>query len=106
MQANGKPFTNQKPAASANEATCSLVRYGYAAKRQAVRTRLSKRAPAKNCAARFCGKRSCYGAMLQVVAKQLALSKMDSDEVRYGYACKAAKPSEQLKSKKYGGTNL
>lgn len=41
MQANSKPFANQKPAASANEATCSLVRYGYAAKRQAVRTRLN-----------------------------------------------------------------
>lgn len=36
MQASNKPFTNRKPAASANEATCSLVRYGYAAKRQAI----------------------------------------------------------------------
>ena len=35
MQAGSKPFTNQKPAASANEATYSLVRYGYATKRQA-----------------------------------------------------------------------
>ena len=47
MQADSKPFTNQKPAASANEATCSLVRYGYAAKRQAVRTRLNKRGSRK-----------------------------------------------------------
>ena len=47
MQAGSKPFTNQKPAASANEATCSLVRYGYAAKRQAVRTRLNKKGSRK-----------------------------------------------------------
>ena len=42
-----------------------------------------QRAPAKNCAARFCGKRSCYGATLQVAERLLALSEMNSDAVSY-----------------------
>ena len=46
------------------------------------------RAPAKNCAARFCGKRSCYGAKVQVAARRLALCGMNSDAVSYTYAPK------------------
>ena len=46
------------------------------------------RAPAKNCAARFCGRRSCYEAKLQVAARRLALSEMNSDAVSYTYAPK------------------
>ena len=58
------------------------------------------RAPAKNCVARFCGKRSCYGATLQVAARRLALSEMNSDAVSYTYAAKGEHNVEVIKKPK------
>ena len=66
------------------------VSYTYAAKSDIMWSEVHfQRAPAKNCAARFCGKRSCYGANLQVAARRLALSEMNSDAVSYTYAAKS-----------------
>ena len=64
-----------------------------------------QRAPAKNCAARFCGKRSCYGAMLQVAARRLALSEMNSDAVSYTYAAKGAHNVERAIPKQLNGAS-
>ena len=57
-----------------------------------------QRAPAKNCAARFCGKRSCYGASLQVAERLLASSEMNSDAVSYTYAAKGAHKVEAIRN--------
>ena len=67
MQAIYKVYSNHKPAAGANATyEISVVSYTYAAKGIMWSELHFQRAPAKNCAARFCGKRSGNVAKLAV----------------------------------------
>ena len=81
--------TNKLPAGANATYEISVMSYTYAAKGDIMWSEIHcHRAPAKNCAVRFCEKRSCYGATLQVAIRRLALSGMNSDAVSYTYAPK------------------
>lgn len=97
MQAIYKVYSNHFPARANATYEISVVSYTYAAKGIMWSEVHFQRAPAKNCAARFCGKRSGNVAKLAVAKGKRHKAKVCRDAVSYTYAAKGEHKVEKLK---------
>lgn len=100
MQAIYKVYSSHLPERANATYEISVVSYTYAAKGIMWSEVHFQRAPAKNCAARFCGKRSGNVAKLAVAKGKRHKAKVCRDAVSYTYAAKCAYNVEGIKKPK------